>query len=73
MSVHNDVGEVVHNVWTETWNTIATPGEDGNGNKDRSSKWLDTLARHFEQRYQHERHRALWSGSDKHQEDMPNP
>lgn len=64
MPVHRgNIGAVVLSAWNDAHQTVVQESEWGKTNRLRSGKWIDSLARRFEEYYSGERHRVFWSGN----------
>lgn len=64
MPVHRgNIGKVVLNAWNDALQAVVEGNDRGRTNRARSGKWIDSLARRFEEHYAGARYQVFWSGN----------
>ena len=68
MPVHRgNIGEVVMLAWDKARDADEEEHSKRNRNRKRSSRWVDSLAHRFRERYNGRRYRVFWLGNEENQ------
>lgn len=65
---HANIAQLVLDAWNDALHSEVAGENKRDRNRNRSSKWVDSLARRFWEHYEGGRYRLFWSGNRKNQE-----